>query len=46
VEDDSHIAFGQKFPGETGSVKQRNVVMLQFSPKLGAKSSQIFMQSP
>jgi hypothetical protein len=48
VEDDSHFVFGQEFPGEEGSVR-RCVVMMQhpvlLSPKFGAKSSYIFMQS-
>jgi hypothetical protein len=45
VEDDSHVAFGQKLPGDKERdlyvVKQQTVLLL---PKFGAKSSQIFMQ--
>jgi hypothetical protein len=45
--DDSHVVFGQKFPGEKGSEK-RCVVMMQqpvlLSPKFRAKSLHIFMQ--
>jgi hypothetical protein len=47
--DDSHIVFGQKFPGEKVNVKQCDIVMQQpvrLSPKFGAKSSYIFTQSP
>jgi hypothetical protein len=46
---DSHVVFGQKVPGEKGSVRRPVVVMQQpvlSSPKLVAKSSQIFAQSP
>jgi hypothetical protein len=38
--DDSHVVFGQKFPGERGSVKGYVDVMQQpilLSPKLGPK---------
>jgi hypothetical protein len=49
VGDDRHILFRQKLLGENGSVRQ-GVVMVQqpdlFSPKFGAKSSHVFMQSP
>jgi hypothetical protein len=43
------VVFGQKFPGEKGSVRQCVVMMQQpvlLSPKFEAKSSHIFMQSP
>jgi hypothetical protein len=46
---DSHAVFGKKFPGKKGSVRRCIVVMQQpvlLSPKFGAKSSHIFMQSP
>jgi hypothetical protein len=45
VGDDSHFDFGQKFPGEKGSVRQCVVMMQQpvlLSPKLGAKSLHVF----
>jgi hypothetical protein len=48
VGDDSRVVFDKKFPGEKGSVRPCVVVMQQpvlMSPKLGAKSSHIFMQS-
>jgi hypothetical protein len=48
VGDDSHV-FGQKFPGEKGSLRQSVVMMQQpvlLSPKFRAKSSHNFMQSP
>jgi hypothetical protein len=38
--DDSQVLYGQKFPGEKGSVTRCIVVMQQpvlLSPKLGAK---------
>jgi hypothetical protein len=45
---DNNQVFGEKFPGEKGSVR-RCVVMMQqpvlLLPKFGAKSSHIFMQS-
>jgi hypothetical protein len=47
--DQSHIAFGKKFSGEIGSVSQCVAMMQQpglLSPKFGAKSSHIFIQSP
>jgi hypothetical protein len=47
--DDNHVAFGQKFPDEKGSVKWCVVMMQQpvlLLPKLGAKSLHIFKQSP
>jgi hypothetical protein len=47
--DVSHVVFGQKFPGEKGSVRRRVVVIQQqtlLSPKFRAKSSHIFTQSP
>jgi hypothetical protein len=46
---DNHFVFGKKFSGAKGSVRQRVVVTQQpvlLSPKFGAKSSHIFMQSP
>jgi hypothetical protein len=48
VEEDSHVVFGQKFPGEKGSVRQCAVVMQQpvlLLPQLGVKSLHIFTQS-
>jgi hypothetical protein len=45
--DDSHVVFGQKFPGEKGSVRRCVVVMQQsvlLSPKFGPKSWHIFTQ--
>jgi hypothetical protein len=42
VRDDTHVIFGQKFPGEKGSVRRCVVVMQQLvllSPKFGAKSA-------
>jgi hypothetical protein len=47
--DNSHVVFGQTFPGEEGNVRWRIVMMQQpvlLSPKLRAKSSHIFMQLP
>jgi hypothetical protein len=47
--DESHIAFGQKFAGEIGSVSLCVAMMQQpglLSPKFKAKSSHTFMQSP
>jgi hypothetical protein len=47
--DNSHVVFGQKFPGEKGSVIQCVVVMqwpVLLSPKLGAKSSHILTHLP
>jgi hypothetical protein len=43
VGDDSHIVFGQKFPGEEGSVRQCIVMQLLDldSPKVGGESSNI-----
>jgi hypothetical protein len=48
VGDDSHVVFGQKFPGVKGSVRWCVVVMKQpvLSPKFGMKSSQMFKQLP
>jgi hypothetical protein len=48
VGDDSHTVFGQKFPGEKGSVRLCVVMMKQpvlWTPKFGAKSLNIFVQS-
>jgi hypothetical protein len=48
VGEDSCVVFGQKFPGEKGSVRRFIVVMQQqviLSPKFGAKSWHIFTQS-
>jgi hypothetical protein len=45
---DSHVVFGQKFPGENGSVRWCVVIMQQpvlLSPKFEAKSSHILTQS-
>jgi hypothetical protein len=45
----SHVVFGQNFPGEKGNVRQCIVLMQQtvlLLPNFGAKSSYIFMQSP
>jgi hypothetical protein len=45
----SHFLFGQRFRGEKGSAKLCVVMMQQpvlLLPKLGAKSSHIFTQSP
>jgi hypothetical protein len=45
VGDDSHVAFGKKFPGEKVSERRCVVVMQQpvlLSPKFGSKSSHIF----
>jgi hypothetical protein len=46
--DDSHVVFGQKFPGEKGSVRWY-IVMLQqpvlLSLKFGTNSSHILTQS-
>jgi hypothetical protein len=47
--DDSHVVFGQKFPGEEGSVRRCVDVMQQsvlLSPKFGAKSSHILTGFP
>jgi hypothetical protein len=44
--DDSHVVFGQKFPGKKGSVRWCIVMMQQpvlLSPKFRAKTSHIFM---
>jgi hypothetical protein len=49
VGDDSRVVFGQKFPGEKGSVIQCIVMMQQsvpLLPEFSAKSSHIFMQLP
>jgi hypothetical protein len=49
VGDGSHVVFGKKFRDEKGSMRLCVVVMQQLvllSPKLGAKSSHIFTQSP
>jgi hypothetical protein len=49
VEDDSHVAFGQKFPGEKESVRWCVVMKQQsapLSPKFMVKSLHIFTQSP
>jgi hypothetical protein len=46
VGDESHVVFGQQFPGEKGNVRQCVIVMQQpvlLSPKFGEKSSHIFM---
>jgi hypothetical protein len=43
---DSHVVFGQKFPGEKGSVRRYVVVMYQPVLLTGVKSSQIFIQLP
>jgi hypothetical protein len=43
------IVFGQKCPGEKGSVKHSVILIQQpllLLPKFGAKSLHIFMQSP
>jgi hypothetical protein len=48
AEGDSHVVFGQTFPGGKGSVRQCIVMMQQpvlLSPKFEAKSSHIFTQS-
>jgi hypothetical protein len=34
VGDDSHVIFGQKFPGEKGSVRQCVVMMQKITDKL------------
>jgi hypothetical protein len=39
----SHVNFGQKFPGEKESVVAMQQPVL-LTPKFGAKSSHIFMQ--
>jgi hypothetical protein len=47
VGDNSHVVFGQKFPGEKGTVRRCVIVMQQpvlLSPKFGAKPSHIFVQ--
>jgi hypothetical protein len=47
LEDDSHVVFGQKFPGAKESVRRCIVVMKQSAVlpvKFGAKSSHIFKQ--
>jgi hypothetical protein len=49
VGDGSHVVFGQKFPGEGGSVRRCFAVMQQpvlLSQKFWAESSHIFRQSP
>jgi hypothetical protein len=49
VGDNSNFVFRQKLVGEEGSVRWGIVMVKQpglFSPKLGAMSSQFFMQSP
>ena len=46
--DDSNFVFRQKLVGEDGSVRQGVVMMKQpglLTPKLGAMSSHVFMQS-
>jgi hypothetical protein len=48
VGDDSHFVFRQKALGEDGNVKRGFVMVKQpglFSPKFGATSSHVFMQS-
>jgi hypothetical protein len=48
VRDDSHVVFGQKFPGEKASARMCFVVMQQpvlLLPKFRAKSSYIFLHS-
>jgi hypothetical protein len=48
-EEDSHVIFGQKFPGKKGNVRHCIVVMQQpvlLSPKLGERSFHLFTQSP
>jgi hypothetical protein len=45
--DGSHVVFGQKLPGEKGSLRKCIVVKQHpdlLSPKFGAKSSRTFMQ--
>jgi hypothetical protein len=46
--DESHVAFGQKFTGEKGSVRRCVVMQLPvlLLPKFGGKSSHIFMLLP
>jgi hypothetical protein len=47
VGEDSHVAFGNKFPGENRSVRECVVMMQQpvlLPPKFGAKFSHIFKQ--
>jgi hypothetical protein len=44
--DDSYVVFGRKFLKKKGNVKHCVAVMQQPVAKFGAKSSQIFMQSP
>jgi hypothetical protein len=49
VGDDSHVGFGEKFPGEKGSVRRCVIVMQDSTPlssKFEEKSSQVFMQPP
>jgi hypothetical protein len=49
VGNNSHVAFGERFPCGKGSVRLCVVLMHQlvlFSPKFGAKSSHIFTLSP
>jgi hypothetical protein len=49
VGDESHVVFGQIFPGEKGTVRSCVVVMQQrvlLSPKSGVKTSHIFTQWP
>jgi hypothetical protein len=46
---DSHVVFGQKFPGEKENVRRCVVVMQEpglLSAKFGAKSSHIYTESP
>jgi hypothetical protein len=48
VGDDSHVVSGEKFPGERGSVRWRDVMEqpVLLSPKFRVKSSHISTQSP
>jgi hypothetical protein len=46
---DSHVVFGQKFPGgkrKCVTVRYHDVTVSSFVVKLSAKSSHIFQQSP
>jgi hypothetical protein len=49
VGDGNHFVFRQKLLGDDGS-ERRGIIMVKqsdlFSPKLGATSSHVFMQSP
>jgi hypothetical protein len=48
VGNDSDIAFGQKFPGEKGSLRQCVIMVQQpipLLPELRVKSSQMFTES-